>query len=114
MAPATALSLESLCLVFGLCCLLPLFLRAELVLVVSSVLALWCGLSLEGSVLRCPLFWLKLSFLELTVLPRAATVLPQKGWRYFRTQRGSNFLLPPGRAVLPLRCGTSARAVLPR
>ena len=91
MAPATALSLESLCLVFGLCCLLPLFLRAELVLMVSSVLALWCGLSLEGSVLRCSLFWLKLSFLELTVLPRAATVLPQKGGRYFRTQRGSNF-----------------------
>ena len=27
---------------FGLCCLLPLFLRAKLVLVVSSVLALWC------------------------------------------------------------------------
>ena len=112
MAPATALSLESLCLVFGLCYLLPLFLRAKLVLVVSSVLALWCGLSLEGSVLRCYLFWLKLSFLELTVLPRPATVLPQGGARYFRTQRGSNFLLPPGRAVLQPRCGTSARAVL--
>ena len=64
---------------FCLCCLLPLFLRAELVLVVSSVLALWCGLSLEGSMLLRPLFWLKLSFLELTVLPRPTTVLPQGG-----------------------------------
>ena len=74
MAPATALSLESLFLVFGLCCLL-------LVLVVSCVLARWCGLSLEGSVLRCSLSWLKLRFLELTVLPRPATVLPQRGGR---------------------------------
>ena len=81
MASATALSLERLCLVFCLCCLLPLFLRAELVLVVSIVLALWCGLSLEGSVLRCSLVWLKLFFLELTVLPRPATVLPQGGAR---------------------------------
>ena len=78
MAPATALSLESLCLVFGLCCLLLLFLRVELVLVVSCVLARWCGLSLEGSVLRCSLGWLKLLFLELTVLPWPATVLPRE------------------------------------
>ena len=144
-----------MCLVFGLCCLLPFFLRAELVLMVSGVLALWCGLSLEGSVLRCSLFWLKLSFLDLMVLPRPATVLPQGGARdtstpsaavifycclgeryyglgavlppgryyhndvryyrvssarYFRTQRGSNFLLPPGGAVLKPRCGTSARS----
>ena len=77
MAPATALSLESLGLVFGLCWFLPLLLRGALVLVVSSVLVPYCGLSLEGSVLWCPLFWLKLSFLELTVLPRPAAVLPR-------------------------------------
>ena len=47
-------------------------------------------------------------FLELTVLLQPAVALPREGSTVLLPQCGSNFLLSPGRAVLPLRCGTSA------
>jgi len=52
VAPATTLSLERLCLVFGPCCLLLFFLRAELVLVLPRVLALGVSVRLKVALQR--------------------------------------------------------------
>ena len=87
--------------------------RAFLVLCVA-----WsCGVVLARSVLcKDPVFRVLETCIFLSSryyrgLPRYYRL---RSARYFRTQRGSNFLLPPGGAVLPLRCSTSARVVLPR
>ena len=80
MAPATALSLERLCLAVGACCLLPSLLRVELVFELPRVLARWCVHSLEGCIAKAVyLSCLRnMHFLGSTVLLWLTTVLPRE------------------------------------
>ena len=96
---------------FSPCCLLPFFLRAELVLALPHVLALWCVRSLEGCFAKAVfLFYLhNMHFLGSAVLPWHARYYCRSCARYYRTQRGSNFLLPLGERYYRPRCGLPPR-----
>ena len=71
--------------------------------VLSRVSAFWCVRSLEGcfaKALWSSRFW-NLHFLGTRYYRNMPRYYRRSYALYYRTQHGSNFLLPPGEAVLP-------------